>query len=80
MIRTEDMVSAPQGKVYELWLMAPDGKFTSAGLMPDEPDQTLVLDGSASSAAGVGITVEPDGGSDKPSTKPIAVFDLTEAT
>lgn len=79
-IRTEDMVSAPEGKVYELWLLAPDGKYTSAGLMPDEPDQTLVLDGSASSAAGVGITIEPDGGSDKPSAKPIALFDLTQAT
>lgn len=79
-IRTEDMVSAPAGKVYELWLMGPDGTFTSAGLMPDEPTQTLVLDGSASAAAAVGITVEPDGGSDKPSSKPIALFDLTEAT
>ena len=79
-IRTEDMVSAPSGKVYELWLMSPSGVFTSAGLMPDDPDQTLVLDGSAASAAAVGITVEPDGGSDKPTSKPIAMFDLTEAT
>lgn len=79
-IRTEDMVSAPEGKVYELWLMSPEGKFTSAGLMPDAPDQTLVLDGSAASAAAVGITVEPDGGSDQPSSAPIALFDLTEAT
>lgn len=79
-IRTEDMVSAPAGKVYELWLMDRDGKFTSAGLMPDESDQTLVLDGSAASAAAVGITIEPAGGSDKPSGKPIVLFDLTQAT
>ena len=79
-IRTEDMVSAPAGKVYELWLMSPEGKFTSAGLMPDAPDQTLVLDGPAASAAAVGITVEPDGGSEQPSSEPIALFDLTEAT
>ena len=79
-IRTEDMVSAPAGKVYELWLMSPAGEFTSAGLMPDAPDQTLVLDGSAATAAAVGITVEPDGGSPEPTTEPIALFDLTEAT
>ncbi len=79
-IRTENMVAAPAGKVYELWLMSDDGTFTSAGLMPDEADQTLVLDGPAAAAAAVGITVEPDGGSEQPTTDPIALFDLTEAT
>lgn len=79
-IQTQDMASAPEGKDYELWLMSPDGVFTSAGLMPDDADQTLVLDGAAGDAAAVGITVEPDGGSSKPTTEPIAMFDLTEAT
>lgn len=79
-ISTEDMVSAPDGKAYELWFMSPDEKFVSAGLMPDVPDQTVVLDGSAADAVAVGITVEPDGGSKQPTSKPIALFDLTEAT
>lgn len=79
-ITTEDMVSAPEGKDYELWLMSPDNEFVAAGLMPDDPDQTVVLDGSAADAIAVGITVEPDGGSDQPTTEPIALFDLTEAT
>lgn len=78
-ITTEDMVSAPSGKDYELWFIEGD-EFVSAGLMPDEPDQTVVLDGSAGAAAAVGITVEPDGGSKQPTSDPIAVFDLTEAT
>jgi len=78
-ITTEDMVSAPTGKDYELWFIDGD-EIVSAGLMPDAPDQTVVLDGSAGGAAAVGITVEPDGGSDQPTTDPIAVFDLTEAT
>ena len=78
-ITTEDMVSAPTGKDYELWFIDGD-EIVSAGLMPDVPDQTVVLDGSAGGAAAVGITVEPDGGSDQPTTDPIAVFDLTEAT
>ena len=78
-ITTEDMVAAPDGKDYELWFIDGD-TFTSAGLMPDVADQTVVLDGSASDAAAVGITVEPDGGSKQPTSDPLAVFDLTEAT
>jgi anti-sigma-K factor RskA len=78
-IRTEDMVSAPDGKAYELWFIEGD-EFISAGLMPDAPDQTVVLDGSAAEAAAVGITVEPAEGSEQPTSDPIAVFDLTEAT
>ena len=77
-ITTEDMVSAPEGKAYELWFIDGD-TYTSAGVMPDVADQTVVLDGSAAQAAAVGITVEPDEGSKQPTTKPIAVFDLTEA-
>lgn len=79
-IVTEDMVPAPEGKAYQLWIMSPDEKFTSAGLMPDRSDQTVVLDGTAADAAAVGITVEPEKGSEQPTTKPIALFDLTEAT
>ena len=79
-ITTEDMVAAPDGKDYELWFMSPEETFVSAGLMPDLADQTVVLDGSAAEALAVGITVEPDGGSEKPTTEPIALFDLTEAT
>ena len=78
-ITTEDMVSAPSGKDYEVWFIDGD-EFVSAGLMPDESDQTIVLDGPAAEAAAVGITVEPEGGSRQPTTDPIAVFDLTEAT
>ena len=78
-ITTEDMVAAPEGKAYELWFITGD-TFTSAGLMPDVADQTVVLEGSAGEAAAVGITVEPESGSTQPTSKPIAVFDLTRAT
>ncbi|MBS2936125.1 anti-sigma factor [Nocardioides sp. J2M5] len=78
-ITTEDMVSAPDGKAYELWFVGKDGSYTSAGLMPDAADQTVVLDGTTAGAAAVGITVEPETGSVQPTTDPIAVFDLTQA-
>lgn len=80
-IVTEDMDPAPEGRVYQLWLQDPeDGSFIPAGLMPEAGDQAVVLEGSAAEATAVGITVEPAGGSSEPTTTPIAVFDLTEAT
>jgi anti-sigma-K factor RskA len=75
-IQTEDMAPAPQGKVYELWLQRPDGAMVPAGLMPDDPDAELRLEGDATHAKAVGITIEPDGGSELPTTTPIAVLDL----
>jgi anti-sigma-K factor RskA len=79
-ITTEDMTSAPSGKVFELWLQSKDGVMLPAGLMPDKADQTVVLQGDAASATAAGITVEPVGGSDEPTTEPIAIFDFSEAT
>lgn len=75
-IRTEDMALAPAGKVYELWLQTPEGAMVPAGLMPDEADNEILLDGDASEAKAVGITIEPDGGSRLPTTTPIAVLAL----
>lgn len=75
-IRTEDMRHAPDGKDYQLWLQTPAGEMQPAGLMPDLRDATVLLEGDASRATGVGITVEPDGGSDRPTSEPIAVFTL----
>lgn len=75
-ILTEDMPGAPEGRDYQLWLQTPAGEMQPAGLMPDTRDATVLLDGEASRATGVGITVEPDGGSERPTTEPIAIFSL----
>lgn len=75
-IQTRRMALPPRGKTYQLWLQSPAGEMVPAGLMPEEADTTYVLDGDASEATGVGITVEPDGGSDHPTSKPIALFPL----
>jgi anti-sigma-K factor RskA len=77
-IITEDMALAPEGKVYELWLQDdPEGPMVPAGLMPDDDDATVLLEGDASDATAVGITVEPDGGSPEPSEEVVAVIELT---
>ena len=76
----QGMPAAPADKVYELWLQDETGHLEPAGLMPQGSDHTILLEGDASESTGVGITVEPAGGSDRPTSSPIAVFDFAEAT
>jgi len=64
-IVTKGMADPGEGKVYELWLER-DGEMIAAGFMPEGPDNTVLLSGDAASADGVGITVEPEGGSAEP--------------
>ena len=78
-IRTVGMAAPPSGKVYELWLQSPEGDMLPAGVMPEGSDQTFVLEGDAAQATAAGITVEPSGGSEHPTSDPIALFDLDQA-
>lgn len=78
-IVTDDLPPPPDGKVYELWLQR-DGEMVPAGLMPVGEDQELLLEGDASDATAAGITVEPTGGSPQPTSPPIALFELEQAT
>lgn len=71
-IVTANMPDAPAGKVYELWFQQGPA-MVRAGLMPAGPSNTVLLDGDAATAIGVGITVEPAGGSDTPSLPPVAL-------
>ena len=64
-IVTQGMADPGEGKVYELWLER-DGDMIAAGFMPEGPDNTVLLSGDAATADGVGITVEPEGGSTEP--------------
>ncbi|MET0997889.1 MAG: anti-sigma factor [Marmoricola sp.] len=73
---TDDMAAPPKGKVFELWLQDEAGHMAPAGLMDKPGDNTVLLDGDAAKATGVGITVEPKGGSDQPTSEPIALFDM----
>ncbi|HEX8972442.1 anti-sigma factor [Oryzihumus sp.] len=75
-IVADNMPAAPAGHVYEVWLQHKDGTMVKAGLMPEgsQKQVSMVLDGDAAQAVAAGITVEPAGGSDKPTTAPIALF------
>lgn len=72
-IVTEGMADPGEGLVYELWLER-DGEMVAAGFMPEGPDNTVLLSGDAAAADGVGITVEPEGGSEEPNLDSAVVF------
>jgi anti-sigma-K factor RskA len=67
----------PKGDTYQLWYVGADGP-RSAGLF--EPDShgsvTRVLEGDLGGARAVAFTVEPAGGSEHPTTKPVLALEL----
>lgn len=70
---TANMPATPAGKAYELWLKQGSG-MVNAGLMPTGPSNTVLVQGNAATATGLGITVEPAGGSDIPTLPPVALI------
>ncbi|MGW5069213.1 anti-sigma factor [Streptomyces cyaneofuscatus] len=73
------MERPPSGKVYQIWFND-EGTMRSAGLMdPSASDDAVLLDGPVDRATGMGITVEPAGGSAEPTSDPVALMDFPTA-
>jgi anti-sigma-K factor RskA len=67
-VSTTGMAALPSGRVYQVWVMSPSGA-RSAGLLPDASLLAAVAHGDR-----IGITVEPAGGTARPTTSPVAVL------
>jgi len=65
---------ADPGKTYEAWVIR-DGKATPAGLFHGGKTSVVHLTKRVPSGAIIGITVEPAGGSQQPTTQPIVTSD-----
>ncbi|WP_329285727.1 anti-sigma factor [Streptomyces sp. NBC_00691] len=73
------MAPPPAGKVYQLWY-DDGGTMRDAGLMdPGATTQATLLAGPVNRASGVGVTVEPAGGSPSPTSAPVAVLALPQS-
>lgn len=64
----------PRGRVHQLWLMRPGAPPRSLGLLAG--DTPLTASGLARSATSLAVTVEPDGGSELPTSRPIVQLAL----
>ena len=79
-LATSDMAPPPDGKVYELWLDHEGIGMVPAGVMPNEPDVTVLLEGDPKTAIGAGITVEPGpDGSEEPTGETVALIAFENA-
>ncbi len=70
---THDMPDAPEGHSYVVWLQQGD-EMVHAAVMPPGPDNTVLLEGDASTASAAGVTVETDPQATEPTTNPVALF------
>lgn len=69
----EDVVPAPAGRSYQAWYIDGSGP-RSAGVFQTAGGSTaVVLEGQLTAGDAVGVTVEPEGGSDAPTTDPVLV-------
>lgn len=74
----DSLPALPEDKVYELWYAAAAGDLRPAGLLPGTAHQaSRALQGSVAGAVAVGITIEPAGGSQQPTTDPLAIIPIT---
>ena len=76
-VRMKDVPPPPEGKVYQMWLIPKDGTSpVSQGLMDAEALSKPAVVKGIHSAAALGITVEPAGGSTAPTLPTVAAATL----
>lgn len=78
-IAMHDMPMPPRGKVYQAWTLAKGAKKVAPSMtfMPNATGMTVVrLPEAATTLAAVALSIEPEGGSQQPTSKPIAMVTL----
>src|SRR5690606_12678504 len=71
----DELPAPPSGMTYQLWYIDKESADPAGTFVPTGSGKTIyVLDGSMSAGDIVGITVEPQGGSAKPSGAPIVTI------
>jgi len=76
-VKMNDVPAPPAGKVYQMWLIPKDGSApVSQGLMDAEALSKPAVVKGIGSAAALGITVEPVGGSASPTLPTVAAAPL----
>src|SRR5215204_1656384 len=69
----ENMPPAPEGKTYQIWVIKGDTPKPSGLFEPRGDSIAAVVENPVEGADAVAVTVEPEGGSKKPTTDPMLV-------
>ncbi|MDX1447887.1 MAG: anti-sigma factor [Acidimicrobiia bacterium] len=64
------------GRTYQLWLIDDQGPSSAGTFLPGDGETVVVLDGTAEPGQAVGLTVEPEGGSQQPTGEILMVQPL----
>ncbi|MER5885787.1 anti-sigma factor [Streptomyces sp. NPDC001941] len=73
------LAAPPGGRVYQLWF-DDGGTMRPAGLLdPARGTEAVLMDGAVDGATGMGVTVEPAGGSAQPTSNPVALMNFAAA-
>jgi anti-sigma-K factor RskA len=73
---TQGLAPAPAGHVYQVWFIPSTGAPVSAGFLGDSASSATLLNGNPATAAAIGVTLEPAGGSTAPTTTPVIAIPL----
>ena len=72
----EDMPPPPEGKTFQIWVIEGDVPKPSGLFEPDKDRVAAVVEKPLEGADAVAVTVEPEGGSAKPTTEPMLTAKL----
>lgn len=75
-VTVENVQPPPAGHIYQAWWIREGSDPVSAGAVASGSDSSTLLEGSAAGAQQLALSVEPDGGSEQPTTTPITAVDL----
>jgi hypothetical protein len=71
--RADDLPEPAPGRAYQLWVVAEDGSVSSAGVLSVRDGETASLVQGVE-GIGMAVTVEPEAGSEQPTTDPVVVL------
>lgn len=74
-VLAEDLAELDPDRTYELWYIDAEGATPAGTFDGGSGESWRLLDGAMTPGVAVGITVEPAGGSPRPTSEPIAVFE-----
>ncbi|WP_306232798.1 anti-sigma factor [Agrococcus beijingensis] len=69
----EGLDAAPAGQTYQAWYIDAAGAHPAGTFDASGTSTAFLLDGELTAGTAVGVTVEPEGGSEAPTTEPILV-------